>query len=54
MLLRAFRMREVEVGSGKILVARDNGQYFAIGNKCSHYAAPLIKGEGPARIKTNI
>ena len=37
-------MREVEVGKGKVLVVRDGSEFYALGNKCSHYSAPLVKG----------
>ncbi|XP_033123203.1 apoptosis-inducing factor 3-like [Anneissia japonica] len=37
-------MREVAVGSGKALLIREHGEFSAIGHKCSHYGAPLIKG----------
>ena len=39
------RMREVDIGPGKILVVKDQGKFYAMGNKCSHYAAPLVKGQ---------
>ncbi|XP_028320028.1 apoptosis inducing factor mitochondria associated 4 isoform X2 [Gouania willdenowi] len=38
------RMKEVSVGDQKVLLVRTQGQYSAVGNKCSHYNAPLIKG----------
>ena len=38
-------MREVDIGPGKILVVKDQGKFYAMGNKCSHYAAPLVKGQ---------
>ena len=37
-------MREVEIGESKALVVRQNGQFSAIGHKCTHYGAPLAKG----------
>ncbi|XP_064382581.1 apoptosis-inducing factor 3-like [Halichondria panicea] len=37
-------MREVELGESKALVIKHDGQFSAIGHKCSHYGAPLIKG----------
>ena len=42
--LKDGEMREVEVGSGKALLVFSGGEYSAIGHKCSHYGAPLIKG----------
>ena len=37
-------MKEVEVGGKKILLAREHGEYYAVGAKCTHYGAPLSKG----------
>uniref|UniRef100_A0A8C7YIS9 Apoptosis inducing factor mitochondria associated 4 n=1 Tax=Oryzias sinensis TaxID=183150 RepID=A0A8C7YIS9_9TELE len=37
-------MKEVTVQDQKVLVVRTQGQYFAVGGRCSHYNAPLIKG----------
>jgi nitrite reductase/ring-hydroxylating ferredoxin subunit len=37
-------MKEVEVDEQKILLVRTQGLYSAVGSKCSHYGAPLIKG----------
>ncbi|XP_070573401.1 apoptosis-inducing factor 3-like isoform X2 [Ptychodera flava] len=37
-------MREVDVGPGKALLIKDLGAYTAIGHKCTHYGAPLVKG----------
>ncbi|XP_076472901.1 apoptosis-inducing factor 3-like isoform X2 [Babylonia areolata] len=36
--------REVKVGDTTALVVREKGQLYAVGNKCSHYGAPLSKG----------
>ena len=44
-LFISFRMRSVDVGEGKVLLVREDGQYYAVGAKCTHYAAPLAKGE---------
>ena len=38
-------MREVDVGDGKALLVRENGEFHAIGAKCTHFGAPLAKGE---------
>ncbi|XP_048199371.1 apoptosis-inducing factor 3 isoform X1 [Perognathus longimembris pacificus] len=38
------QMREVELGWGKVLLVKDNGEYHALGHKCPHYGAPLVKG----------
>ena len=43
-------MREVELGWGKALLVKDNGERHALGHKCPHYGAPLVKGkEGSGR-----
>ena len=40
-----FRMREVKIGEyGEALLVRQNGKFTAVGNKCTHYGAPLAKG----------
>ncbi|XP_007953622.1 apoptosis-inducing factor 3 [Orycteropus afer afer] len=38
------QMREVELGLGKVLLLKDNGEFHALGHKCPHYGAPLVKG----------
>lgn len=40
----SFRMREVDVADGKVLLIKDLNEFTAIGHKCSHYGAPLAKG----------
>eukprot|EP00741_Cyanophora_paradoxa_P005508 tig00000889_g5340.t1 len=37
-------MREVVCGSGKVLVYRVDGKYYATSPKCPHFGAPLAKG----------
>jgi nitrite reductase/ring-hydroxylating ferredoxin subunit len=37
-------MKEVEVEEKKVLVVHQNGAWSALGAKCTHYGAPLIKG----------
>ncbi|XP_041457152.1 apoptosis-inducing factor 3-like isoform X2 [Lytechinus variegatus] len=37
-------MREVDVGKGKALLVKELGEFSAIGHKCTHYGAPLVKG----------
>ncbi|MBN3304284.1 AIFM3 factor, partial [Amia calva] len=38
------QMREVDMGCGKALLIKDSGEFCAIGHKCPHYGAPLVKG----------
>uniref|UniRef100_A0A3Q2CR36 Apoptosis inducing factor mitochondria associated 4 n=1 Tax=Cyprinodon variegatus TaxID=28743 RepID=A0A3Q2CR36_CYPVA len=38
------QMKEVTVEDQKVLLVRTKGQYSAVGSRCSHYNAPLIKG----------
>lgn len=35
----------MELGWGKVLLVKDNGEFHALGHKCPHYGAPLVKGE---------
>ncbi|XP_005463796.1 apoptosis inducing factor mitochondria associated 4 isoform X1 [Oreochromis niloticus] len=42
--LKDGQMKEVTVGDQKVLLVRSEGQYSAVGGRCSHYGAPLIKG----------
>lgn len=42
--LKDGEMRAVTVGEAKVLLVRANGQYTAIGSKCTHYGAPLNIG----------
>lgn len=45
MSLRVFdRMREVDLGSGRALLIKQHGEFSAMGHKCPHYGAPLVKG----------
>ncbi|KAH9524284.1 Apoptosis-inducing factor 3 [Bulinus truncatus] len=37
-------LKEVEIGEQKVLLVKEDGHFYAIGNKCSHYGAPLNKG----------
>uniref|UniRef100_A0A8K9UL16 Rieske domain-containing protein n=1 Tax=Oncorhynchus mykiss TaxID=8022 RepID=A0A8K9UL16_ONCMY len=43
-LLSLPRMREVDLGSGRALLIKEHGEFSAIGHKCPHYGAPLVKG----------
>lgn len=44
LLLVLPRMREVDLGCGKALLVKENGEFYAMGHKCPHYGAPLVKG----------
>lgn len=38
-------MKEIECGeSGKILLVKQKGEFYAVGNKCTHSGASLSKG----------
>lgn len=41
----SHRMREVDLGTGRALLIKEHGEFSAIGHKCPHYGAPLVKGE---------
>lgn len=38
------QLKEVRVNDTDVLLARADGQYYALNPKCSHYQAPLAKG----------
>ncbi|XP_070402202.1 apoptosis-inducing factor 3 isoform X4 [Nothobranchius furzeri] len=38
------QMREVDLGSGRALLIKEHGEFSAMGHKCPHYGAPLVKG----------
>ena len=40
-----LRMKEVEVEGKKVLLARDQGAYYAVSSKCTHFGASLAKGK---------
>ncbi|KAM9359787.1 apoptosis-inducing factor 3-like [Symphorus nematophorus] len=42
--LKDGQMKEVSVGEQKVLLVCTQGQYSAVGSRCSHYNAPLVKG----------
>lgn len=42
--LKDGEMKAVAVGEANVLLVRSHGHYTAIGSRCSHYGAPLIKG----------
>lgn len=35
----------MDLGSGRALLIKQRGEFSAIGHKCPHYGAPLVKGE---------
>uniref|UniRef100_A0A4W4F0D3 Rieske domain-containing protein n=1 Tax=Electrophorus electricus TaxID=8005 RepID=A0A4W4F0D3_ELEEL len=38
------QMREVDMGAGRALLIKEHGEFWAMGHKCPHYGAPLVKG----------
>ncbi|XP_076845972.1 apoptosis-inducing factor 3 isoform X1 [Brachyhypopomus gauderio] len=38
------QMREVDMGIGRALLIKEHGEFWAMGHKCPHYGAPLVKG----------
>jgi nitrite reductase/ring-hydroxylating ferredoxin subunit len=50
--LREGEMREVAIGDSKALLVCQNDNITAIGHKCTHYGAPLVKGAlGHGRVR---
>lgn len=46
------QMKQFELGDGKVLVVKQNGEFSALGTKCSHYGAPLAQGAlGEGRVR---
>lgn len=43
--LREGRMRRVEIDGGRVLLARRDGQVYAIAEVCSHLGGPLAEGK---------
>jgi hypothetical protein len=39
-----IRMRSFDVEGGRILLVKDDDKFYATGDKCTHYGAPLSKG----------
>ena len=37
-------MKVFKLGEGEVLVCKVDGKVSAVGSKCTHYGAPLIKG----------
>jgi hypothetical protein len=37
-------MKDFELGEGRVLLIKENGKFYATGNKCTHYGAPLKTG----------
>lgn len=47
-------MKEVDIGweNEKVLLVKQKGTIYAVGTKCSHYGAPLVKGSlGDGRVR---
>ncbi|XP_050520127.1 apoptosis-inducing factor 3-like isoform X2 [Daktulosphaira vitifoliae] len=47
-------MQEFEIGNNgnKVLIVKQKNQFFAVGSKCSHFGAPLVKGAlGNGRVR---
>jgi len=42
--IKENEMKEVVLGEGKVLLVNQGGQLSAVGTKCTHYSAPLVKG----------
>ena len=42
--LKDGEMKQVDAGAMKILLARVNGKYYAVGATCPHYGGPLAEG----------
>src|ERR1043165_2319328 len=42
--LRDGEMKAIEAGETKVLLARVNGIFSAVGATCPHYGAPLVEG----------
>ena len=38
-------MKEVTVDGQEILLARDQGAYYAVSSKCTHFGASLVNGK---------
>ena len=38
------RLKVFEVGGTNVLLVKEKGQVYAMGNKCTHYGAPLNTG----------
>lgn len=51
--LKDNEMKVFEIGEdGKILLVKQNGQFNAVGTKCTHYGAPLVNGAlGDGRVR---
>jgi nitrite reductase/ring-hydroxylating ferredoxin subunit len=43
--IQASQMKAVEVGDEKVCHSNVNGQYYAIGNVCTHMGGPLAEGK---------
>ena len=51
--LKENEMKVFEIGEeGKVLVVKQNGEFNAVGTKCTHYGAPLVSGAlGDGRVR---
>lgn len=45
LFVQSCRMREVDLGPGRALLIKEHGEFSAMGHKCPHYGAPLVKGK---------
>ena len=39
------RMKKIDIGDQSILLVKEKDNFYAVGNKCSHYGAPLTNGK---------
>lgn len=39
----------MDLGCGKALLIKESGEFHAVGHKCPHYGAPLVKGQSASR-----
>lgn len=50
--LEECKPKNLDLGEWKVLVVKQNGKISAIGNKCTHYGAPLVSSAvGDGRIR---
>ena len=46
------KMKEVSVGANKIMLAKVGGEFFALGNSCTHMGGPLAGGRLEGHVVT--